>query len=154
MPARTTATAREIGLGLMAGSNLRPILDQQVRDSRRPAKALALADREGSPYSPALMQGAASDVAFRHRHLLGIEGLSPEDIKHVLDLADGYVDLNRQAEKKRALVSSVMDRADLKKLAEPDFTVSSRMTPPSLVITVRASANTAKRHTACLSTNR
>src|SRR5258708_13772047 len=50
------------------------------------------------------MQGAASDVAFRHRHLLGIEGLSPEDIKHVLDLADGYVELNRQAEKKRALL--------------------------------------------------
>ena len=46
------------------------------------------------------MQGAA----FGHRHLLGIEGLSPEDIKHVLDLADGYVDLNRQAEKKRALL--------------------------------------------------
>jgi len=50
------------------------------------------------------MQEAAHSVAFRHRHLLGIEGLSPEDISHVLDLADGYVDLNRQAEKKRALL--------------------------------------------------
>ena len=50
------------------------------------------------------MQGAASDVAFRHRHLLGIEGLSPEDIKHVLDLADGYVELSRQSEKKRTLL--------------------------------------------------
>ena len=50
------------------------------------------------------MQGAARETVFRHRHLLGIEGLSPEDIKHVLDLADGYVELNRQAEKKRALL--------------------------------------------------
>jgi aspartate carbamoyltransferase catalytic subunit len=36
--------------------------------------------------------------------LLGIEGLSPDDINHVLDLADGYVELNRQAEKKRSLL--------------------------------------------------
>src|SRR2546430_13606264 len=39
-----------------------------------------------------------------HRHLLGIEGLTPDDISHVLDLADGYVELNRQAEKKNALL--------------------------------------------------
>src|SRR5690242_20587187 len=38
--------------------------------------------------------------SFGHRHLLGIEGLSREDIEHVLDLADGYVELSRQAEKK------------------------------------------------------
>ena len=65
---------------------------------------VVLAGRAGSPYSPGLMQGAARETVFRHRHLLGIEGLSPEDIKHVLDLADGYVELNRQAEKKRALL--------------------------------------------------
>jgi aspartate carbamoyltransferase catalytic subunit len=65
---------------------------------------LGLAGQERSPYSPWLMQGAARKIAFRHRHLLGIEGLSPEDIKHVLDLADGYVELNRQAEKKRTLL--------------------------------------------------
>src|SRR5271156_5972904 len=40
--------------------------------------------------------------AYRHRHLLGIEGLTPEDITHVLDLAETYVEMNRQAEKKRA----------------------------------------------------
>ena len=65
---------------------------------------LGLAGRPRSPYSPVLMQGAAPDVAYRHRHLLGIEGLSPEDIKYVLDLADGYVELNRQAEKKRSVL--------------------------------------------------
>jgi aspartate carbamoyltransferase catalytic subunit len=42
--------------------------------------------------------------AYRHRHLLGIEGLTPEDITYVLDLADGYVDVNRQAEKKNSLL--------------------------------------------------
>src|SRR5205807_8995859 len=43
------------------------------------------------------------EYRFGHRHLLGIEGLTPDDISHVLDLADGYVELNRQAEKKNAL---------------------------------------------------
>jgi aspartate carbamoyltransferase catalytic subunit len=50
------------------------------------------------------MHRGASEAAFRHRHLLGIEGLSPDDINHVLDLADGYVELNRQAEKKRGVL--------------------------------------------------
>src|SRR5258708_21171864 len=50
------------------------------------------------------MQGAARETVSRHRSLLGIEGVSAEVIKHVLDLADGYVELNRQAEKKRALL--------------------------------------------------
>jgi len=36
-----------------------------------------------------------------HRHLLGIEGLSADEIVGLLDLADEYVDLNRQIEKKR-----------------------------------------------------
>jgi hypothetical protein len=34
--------------------------------------------------------------------VLGIEGLSPDDINQFLDLADGYVELNRQADKKRS----------------------------------------------------
>ena len=50
------------------------------------------------------MQGVARNSPFRHRHLLGIEGLSPDDINYVLDLADGYVELSRQAEKKRSLL--------------------------------------------------
>ncbi|MBV9152084.1 MAG: aspartate carbamoyltransferase catalytic subunit, partial [Alphaproteobacteria bacterium] len=44
------------------------------------------------------------EYRFGHRHLLGIEGLTPDDITHVLDLADGYVELSRQAEKKTALL--------------------------------------------------
>jgi hypothetical protein len=39
-----------------------------------------------------------------------------------------------RAEKKRALVTQVMERANLKKLQEPDFTVSLRAGPPGLVV--------------------
>ncbi|MDJ0826406.1 MAG: aspartate carbamoyltransferase catalytic subunit [Rhodobacter sp.] len=35
-------------------------------------------------------------MSFRHRHLLGIEDLAPQDITAILDLADQYVDLNRR----------------------------------------------------------
>ena len=35
------------------------------------------------------------DPAFPHRHLLGIEGLSPLEINHLLDLSERYIDLNR-----------------------------------------------------------
>ena len=38
-------------------------------------------------------------MSFAHRHLLGIEQLSPQDITTVLDLAGTYVSMNRQAEK-------------------------------------------------------
>jgi hypothetical protein len=39
-----------------------------------------------------------------------------------------------RAEKKWALVTQVMERAQLKKLQEPDFTVSLRAVPPGLVV--------------------
>ncbi len=39
---------------------------------------------------------------FRHRHLLGIEGLSGEDILTLLDMAEDAVEVSRQIEKKRA----------------------------------------------------
>jgi len=42
-----------------------------------------------------------SSFVLSRRHLLGIEGLSPDEINGLLDLADEYVDLNRQIEKKR-----------------------------------------------------
>jgi aspartate carbamoyltransferase catalytic subunit len=37
---------------------------------------------------------------FPHRHLLGIDGLAPEEIVLLLDLADAYVAQNRQRDKK------------------------------------------------------
>ena len=41
---------------------------------------------------------------FPHRHLLGIQGLSPQDITTILDLADTYVELNRQVDKKTTVL--------------------------------------------------
>ena len=43
-----------------------------------------------------------SSIVLSQRHLLGIEGLSREDIIGLLDLAEEFVDLNRQIEKKTA----------------------------------------------------
>ena len=41
---------------------------------------------------------------FPHRDLLGIAGLSPPEILFLLDLAEGYVEVNRAAEKKQELL--------------------------------------------------
>ena len=41
---------------------------------------------------------------FPHRHLLGIEGLSASEISLLLDMSEDYVELNRQFEKKRAVL--------------------------------------------------
>jgi len=39
--------------------------------------------------------------AFPHRHLLGIEGLFPNEITFLLDRSEAYVEQNRQADKKK-----------------------------------------------------
>ncbi|WP_395666971.1 aspartate carbamoyltransferase catalytic subunit [Methylocella sp.] len=39
---------------------------------------------------------------FPHRHLLGIEGLSPQDIDVLLDLSEEAIEISRQVEKKRS----------------------------------------------------
>src|ERR1700755_1762700 len=58
--------------------------------------------RPTPPIGVALMNIATkSSFVLSRRHLLGIEGLSPDEINGVLDLCDKYVDLNRQIEKKR-----------------------------------------------------
>ena len=41
---------------------------------------------------------------YPHQHLLGIDVLSPRDISALLDLADKYVELNREIEKKQSLL--------------------------------------------------
>jgi aspartate carbamoyltransferase catalytic subunit len=46
----------------------------------------------------------ASTVPFRTRHLLRIEGLLPAEIGEILDLADGYVELNQRGGVKSALL--------------------------------------------------
>ena len=46
----------------------------------------------------------APAVAFPHRHLLGIEGLQPQEIVGLLDLAEQAVEVSRQIEKKKAVL--------------------------------------------------
>ncbi len=43
-------------------------------------------------------------MLFRHRHLLAIEGLYPPEIRHLLDLAESYVLLNRSGQTQRDLL--------------------------------------------------
>jgi len=43
-------------------------------------------------------------LRFPHRHLLGIEGLSADEITMLLDLAESYVEQNRQADKKSSIL--------------------------------------------------
>ena len=51
------------------------------------------------------------------------------------DMQDRLSRISKRAEKKRELVTSVMEQADLKKLAEADFTVSLRSSSAPLVVT-------------------
>src|ERR1700730_13348316 len=48
------------------------------------------------------MVNPAKELAFPHRHLLGIEGLSAQDIGFLLDLAEAAIEVSRQVEKKRS----------------------------------------------------
>jgi aspartate carbamoyltransferase catalytic subunit len=41
---------------------------------------------------------------FPHRHLLGIEGLSPDEITLLLDRSESYVEQNRQVDKKQSIL--------------------------------------------------
>jgi aspartate carbamoyltransferase catalytic subunit len=50
------------------------------------------------------MTTVSAPFAFPHRHLLGIEGLSPDDITQLLDRAESYIEQNRQADKKQSLL--------------------------------------------------
>ena len=46
-------------------------------------------------------------LIFQHKHLLGIEGLQPFEIQDLLDRADGFVALNRQADKKLSVLKGL-----------------------------------------------
>jgi len=47
---------------------------------------------------------ATADLGFAHRHLLGTEGLSADEITFILDLAEGYVAQSRRSDKKSSLL--------------------------------------------------
>ena len=46
-------------------------------------------------------------MEFAKKHLLGIESLSPSAICQILDLADSYVDLNRQSNKHSSVLAGL-----------------------------------------------
>ena len=50
------------------------------------------------------MQSALLPSSFDNRHLLGIEGLSADEIAYLLDLSDSYVALNRGVQKRKSLL--------------------------------------------------
>jgi aspartate carbamoyltransferase catalytic subunit len=50
------------------------------------------------------MNTGAPSLSFPHRHLLGIEGLSPDEITLLLDCSESYVEQNRQLDKKQSLL--------------------------------------------------
>jgi hypothetical protein len=52
----------------------------------------------------------------------------------ISDMQERLSRFEQRADKKRELVTSVMERANIRKLAEPDFTVSLRAVPPSVVV--------------------
>ena len=51
-----------------------------------------------------MTKGGSDNVHFSHRHLLGIEGLSPEEISILLDRSETYVEQNRRADKTTPLL--------------------------------------------------
>src|SRR5215203_1097271 len=63
--------------------------------------ARALAGAGACPYSHRFSMTAPRPV-YPHRHLLGIEGLSPHDIEALLALSEEQVEVSRQVEKKKA----------------------------------------------------
>jgi aspartate carbamoyltransferase catalytic subunit len=50
------------------------------------------------------MAAGAPPLSYPHRHLLGIEGLSPDEITLLLDRSESYVEHNRQVDKKQSLL--------------------------------------------------
>jgi len=76
-----------------------------------PLAALSL-----TAYSRCFKMTDAPRSFFPHRHLLGIEGLSPLDIQALLDLADAQVEVSRQVEKKK---STLRGRTQINLFFEP-----------------------------------
>ena len=50
------------------------------------------------------MNAGTPSLSFPHRHLLGIEGLSPDEITLLLDRSENHVEQNRQVDKKQSLL--------------------------------------------------
>ncbi|MEQ9682912.1 MAG: aspartate carbamoyltransferase catalytic subunit, partial [Rhodospirillales bacterium] len=51
-----------------------------------------------------MISGDTATTDFPHRHLLGIEGLTPAEITFLLDRSETYVEQNRQSDKKKSVL--------------------------------------------------
>ncbi len=60
--------------------------------------------------------GPLSDVETPHRHLLGIQGMTPTEATDLLDLSESFIELNRRADKKSA---SLRGRTQINLFYEP-----------------------------------
>ena len=69
----------------------------------------------------AVLRSALQDLALAK----GLRG-------RVAEMQERLARLEDDAQKKRHLITSVMERAEVRKLVEPDFTVTLRRTPPAL----------------------
>ena len=98
-------------------------------------RAARLARAGNSPYSGRLSMASPRPI-YPHRHLLGIEGLSPCDINALLDLADEAVEVSRQIEKKK--VDPARPHADQPVLRGLD--------PHAIVLRARRQAARRRRH--------
>ena len=65
---------------------------------------IQLARFPGRAYNAPLMTGSHLELHFAHQHLLGIEGLTREEITFLLDLSESYVAQNLQDDKKRPVL--------------------------------------------------
>src|SRR3954452_24393328 len=75
---------------------------RNIHSRVRPAALRCLQQGAAKPIEIPLMTiSPKSSFVLSRRHLLGIEGLSREEISGLLDLAEEFVELNRQVEKKR-----------------------------------------------------
>jgi aspartate carbamoyltransferase catalytic subunit len=66
-----------------------------------PAQATIATIPHAAPPGPGRL---SPELPFRHHHLLAIEGLHPPEIRHLLDLAESYVLLNRSGQTQRDLL--------------------------------------------------
>jgi aspartate carbamoyltransferase catalytic subunit len=102
--------------GRKSNQRLRRAAQQDVRMAVLNRNAgMALARVGACPYSHRFSMTAPRPV-YPHRHLLGIEGLTPYDIEALLALSEEQVEVSRQIEKKKA---SLRGRTQINLFFEP-----------------------------------
>jgi aspartate carbamoyltransferase catalytic subunit len=92
---------RLIEAAALRGITLRPDDFFHVSD---PDDGKGLSSTAPTPYSPPPMTQDAAPSRFRHRHILGIDGLTPDEITYLLDRADSFVALSRGPRKRADLL--------------------------------------------------